>query len=160
MLKHLQIKHQEFTFVDFGSGKGRALLLASEYPFKQVIGVEFSPELNEVAQRNIQTYKSSTQKCKNLTSVCMDAANLTLPSDNLLLYMSNPFKEQVMTRILENIQKSMEAYPRELYIVYFNPQCDHLFDRTGFLTKIKDKGWFSIYTYNATAGRKELRHTA
>ena len=32
-------------FVDFGCGKGRALLIASEYNFKSVRGVEFAHEL-------------------------------------------------------------------------------------------------------------------
>jgi hypothetical protein len=47
---------QDFTFIDLGSGKGRALLMASAYPFKRIIGVEFMPELHRVAQENIRKY--------------------------------------------------------------------------------------------------------
>src|SRR5580704_1011434 len=36
------INYSEFTFIDFGSGKARVLLLASDYPFRKIIGVEFS----------------------------------------------------------------------------------------------------------------------
>src|SRR5689334_23652607 len=35
-----------FTFVDIGSGKGRVLLMAAEYPFPHIIGVELLPELH------------------------------------------------------------------------------------------------------------------
>src|SRR5690606_348286 len=33
------------VFVDIGSGKGKTLLLASDYGFKRVVGVEFAGEL-------------------------------------------------------------------------------------------------------------------
>ena len=46
VLASLQIAFHDYTFIDFGSGKGRALLLASEFPFKRIIGLEFSPELH------------------------------------------------------------------------------------------------------------------
>ena len=50
---------EDYTFIDFGSGKGRALLLASEYPFKRIVGLEFSPELHAIAEQNIQRYRLS-----------------------------------------------------------------------------------------------------
>jgi SAM-dependent methyltransferase len=40
----LALDYRRFSFVDVGSGKGRALLLASDYPFREIIGVELSPE--------------------------------------------------------------------------------------------------------------------
>ncbi len=42
-----------YTFVDIGAGKGRALLVAAESPFREVVGVELNPELAAVAERNI-----------------------------------------------------------------------------------------------------------
>ncbi len=64
LMAALPINFSEFTFVDFGSGKGRALLLASEYPFKKILGLEFSPELHDVAVANIRRYRSESQKCR------------------------------------------------------------------------------------------------
>jgi hypothetical protein len=34
------INFSEFVFVDLGSGKGRTLLMASDYPFRRIAGVE------------------------------------------------------------------------------------------------------------------------
>lgn len=151
MLGHLpEIEHEDFTFVDFGSGKGRALLLASEYPFKQIVGIEFSSQLDKIAKGNIETYLSRTQKCKALTSVCMDAVDFPLPAGKLLVFMANPFNEPIMAKVLGNIQASAEAHPREIYIVYSNPQCGYLFDNADFLVKLTHKGWFSIYRYTAS----------
>src|SRR6202453_3410424 len=56
MRERLQLDFERFTFVDAGSGKGRALLLASDYPFREIIGVELSPELERIARSNIARY--------------------------------------------------------------------------------------------------------
>ena len=57
MLASLKIDFRNFTFIDLGSGKGRALLLASAYPFRRIVGVELLPALNRIAQENLENYK-------------------------------------------------------------------------------------------------------
>ncbi|MDE0519003.1 MAG: hypothetical protein OXH36_05570, partial [Bdellovibrionales bacterium] len=45
------------VFVDYGAGKGRAMILAAESgAFSKIKGLEFSPSLFEIAQENIQSY--------------------------------------------------------------------------------------------------------
>jgi SAM-dependent methyltransferase len=44
------------NFIDVGCGKGKAVLMAMEYGFKHVIGIDFSPELCELARRNVEIY--------------------------------------------------------------------------------------------------------
>jgi SAM-dependent methyltransferase len=80
-LSSLKIHFEDFVFIDFGSGKGRALLMASELPFNRVMGIEFSPELHALAKRNIQQYVSPTQRCKSIESVCMDFTEFQLPNE-------------------------------------------------------------------------------
>ena len=80
-----------FSFVDFGSGKGRVLLVASHYPFREVVGVEFSPELHEIAEDNIRRYQSPARRCPHVRSVCADAATFALPAPDCVLYFNNPF---------------------------------------------------------------------
>jgi hypothetical protein len=50
----LRIEYSEFTFIDLGSGKGRALLLASEFPFRRIVGIELLPELHTIAKQNVR----------------------------------------------------------------------------------------------------------
>jgi hypothetical protein len=107
-----------FTFVDFGSGKGRVLLLASHYPFREVVGVEFSPALHEIAQDNIRRYQSPARRCQNVHSVCADAATFALPEREYVLYFNNPFAEPVFTRVLDNIQAAHGRSQRKLYFLY------------------------------------------
>ena len=44
---------EAYGFVDVGAGKGRALLLAAELPFRKIIGVELNEELTRIAQKNV-----------------------------------------------------------------------------------------------------------
>src|SRR5215469_11602963 len=53
MLSAVPADFRHYTFIDIGSGKGRALLLASESRFRRIIGIELLPELNRIAQANI-----------------------------------------------------------------------------------------------------------
>ena len=67
LLTKLPISHSDFVFVDLGSGKGRMLLVASEFPFRQVIGVELAQELHEIAEGNIQQFRSRNIRCLSMT---------------------------------------------------------------------------------------------
>jgi SAM-dependent methyltransferase len=52
-LAALPIKHEEFTFVDIGCGKGRALFIAAEFPFRRIVGAELAVELAQIARANV-----------------------------------------------------------------------------------------------------------
>ena len=95
VLSSLNIDYPSYTFVDFGSGKGRVLLIASESPFSEIIGVEFATELHEIACRNIGRYRSKTQKSKNVKSLNLDAIEFEVPLTPLVLYFFNPFRPPV-----------------------------------------------------------------
>jgi SAM-dependent methyltransferase len=121
---------RDFVFIDFGSGKGRALLLATEFPFKRIIGVEFAEELHRIAEDNIQRFRGNMSKCKDVQAICMDALKFPLPEDaRLLCYFGDPFDEPLMAEMLMNIQNSLSRAPRDVFIVYYNPRSGHLFDR-------------------------------
>lgn len=119
----------EFTFIDFGSGKGRTLVFASNYNFRRIIGVEFTRELHEQAMRNIRTLRNRSQRCSDLVAVCSDAAEFALPDDNCVLYFFHPFREEVMVRVLANIEESYRRRPRKLILVYYHPQLNSLLAR-------------------------------
>lgn len=111
MLDSLPIDCSEFTFVDIGCGKGRVLLLAAEYPFRRIIGVEFVPELCEIARRNLG------DKAEVL---CMDATAYQFPLEPLVIYLCNPFDGELMQRFAANLEASLEVCPRPVYVLYWN----------------------------------------
>ena len=134
LLSQLSIDYSQFTLVDFGSGKGRSLLLAAQFPFRRIIGVEFSLELHEIAERNLNAGKSNDRQCHDLLSVHEDATEFDLPTGPLVLYFYNPFKETVMRRVVENIGRSIREDPRPVILVYVNPTCRHVLDDSEFLS--------------------------
>ncbi len=110
-----------FSFVDFGSGKGRVLLLASHYRFRKVIGVEFARDLHEIAQRNIRTYRDRRQQCFDIESVHCDASVFPIPATPCVLYFYQPFSVEVMAKVMTNIRDSLALEPRRIYLALLLP---------------------------------------
>jgi SAM-dependent methyltransferase len=116
----LSIVHHDFLFIDLGSGKGRALMLAAGYPFQQIIGVEFSPALHMIAMRNIEIY-SGPSLCSDIRCVFGDAAAFGLPDSPLVILIANPFVGDIMRQVVGNIEKSVNRSPRHVYVLYVKP---------------------------------------
>ncbi len=114
MMASLPITFYDFTFVDVGSGKGRTLLLASEYPFQKIIGVEVMDELHRLAEKNICAYQSPTQLCRQILSLPIDACDYEFPPDPLVVYLFNPLPERALIQLLNRLRKSMQEFPRPL----------------------------------------------
>jgi hypothetical protein len=145
IVNSLAISYEEFLFVDLGSGKGRALLLASQFPFKGIIGVELSAYLHGIACRNIQIYRDELQQCHKIQSVCQDVTNYQIPHEKLVFYMFNPFDGQVMRAVLSNIEDSIRGYHRDIYIAYLKPVYRNAFDRAALLQIVKETERYVIY---------------
>jgi SAM-dependent methyltransferase len=149
VLAGFDIAFEDYTFVDFGSGKGRALLLASEFPFKRILGLEFSPELHRTAEENIRRYNSATQKCQDIQSLNVDFADFALPPDASVLFFFHPCRTRVLSGVVAGIGRSLVSHPRPLYIAYVAPMLEQeqLFASTGFLEKIFDNAEFKFCLY-------------
>lgn len=149
MLETLQqtvdLNFAEFTFIDLGSGKGRTLLMASDYPFRRIVGVELLPALHCRAQQNLAQYRSDSQKCFALESICADAAEFHFPAEPLLIYLFNPFPESVMRRVLANLRRALDEYPTAAHLIYYNPQLADVVAEAGYLEKIAGTHQYSIY---------------
>jgi SAM-dependent methyltransferase len=142
---HAVLNFNDFTFIDLGSGKGRTLLMASDYPFRRIIGVELLPSLHQIAQQNLGQYKRDTQKCFALESICADATAFPFPNDPLVIYLFNPFPEMGMRQVFTNLKESLSAHPRSVYVLYHNPLLEHVLTETGFLRKLGGTHRYSLF---------------
>ncbi len=129
----LRIDYAKYVLVDYGSGKGRALLFAATLPFRKIIGVEFCEQLHEIAVRNIAYWQKKYAEPRAIESICADAANFDPPAGPTVFYFYNPFKAETMRRVVARIEQSYKCDPRPLVLVYANPTCKELFDETDFL---------------------------
>jgi tRNA1(Val) A37 N6-methylase TrmN6 len=152
ILSSLPISYEEFHFIDLGSGKGRALLLASQFPFKKIIGVELSAFLHGIACRNIEIYKDELQQCQSIQSVCEDVSHYKMPHEKIVFYLFNPFDQQVMNEVFANIEDSFRQYPRDIYIAYLKPMHRESFDHASFLEIAKQTERYVIYKSKPVAG--------
>jgi hypothetical protein len=127
LLSHLPLHYEKYAFVDFGCGKGRVLLIASDFPFHSIVGVELSPSLHCAAEENIARYRSRHQQCFDIDTVCADATAFEFPAEPLVLYFFNPFSDTIMRQVLDTLTRSLQARPRDVAIIYDNPVHEHLF---------------------------------
>ncbi|EEF59778.1 methyltransferase domain-containing protein [Pedosphaera parvula] len=137
IMREQNLPCQEFTFIDFGSGKGRAVLLAATFPFRKVIGVEFSAELHTVAESNISQCRVEERKCGEIELLCMDVADYQLPEMPLVIFMNNPFERLMMADFVEKVKQSFASHPRRLVVLYFDPKHATLWDGVEFLTRVR-----------------------
>lgn len=136
---------QESIFIDCGAGKGRVLLLASELPFKRIIGVEFARDLTEIARANIQGYRSLTQKCGQLQAICVDATIFPFPVEPTILYLYHPFAGEVMRKFIEHVENTLKQHPRTFFVLYRNPKYASLWDGSKYFNRVRATDKFVIY---------------
>lgn len=145
MLSALKVDFREFTFIDLGSGKGRVLLMAADYPFRRIVGIELLPELHRVTQENLSQYKSNSQQCFALETICSDAREFTFPAEPTVLYLFNPLPEEGLVQVIANLDRSLRERARPLYVLYHNPLLDHVLANCSGLRKLSSTYQYCVY---------------
>ncbi len=116
VLNSFKITTQD-AIIDFGAGKGGALVTFSKFPFHTITGVELLPELATIAEHNFKLLGIT-----NVSIVICDAAEyLDLESYNYF-YFYSPFPQSVMSAVITNITNSLTKNPRTVRLIYCNPE--------------------------------------
>ena len=118
------------AFLDLGCGKGRTLILAAEYGYTHIIGVEFSDLLCRVAKTNVACYAKRHLSCVEFLVLHADAAGYAIPDSVSTIFLFNPFDDVIMASVIGNIEKSLRRLPRRLYVIYRHPLHRHLFEKS------------------------------
>jgi len=149
MMAALPIQFDQFTFVDLGSGKGRTLLLASEYPFPRIVGVEILPELHRAAEENIRAYRESTGRGGQIEARLTDACEYDFPETPLVVYLFNSLPEAGLRCVIERLEASLMKVPRPLWIVFHNPVLDPVVSGSPMLERVGGAAHYSLYRAQA-----------
>ena len=143
------IKHN--PFIDFGCGKGRALFVAEQCGFTNLIGVDIAKELIDDATKNLTIYKLKNNNSQILF-LFQDATKYQIPSNASVFYFFNPFGADIMQQVIDTIKESIKQYPRKIYCLYLNPKYKSVFEKNGFtvLFEEKNKRYLEavVYTLN------------
>jgi SAM-dependent methyltransferase len=127
---------EAYTFVDVGAGKGRALLLAAELPFRKVIGVELNEGLAAIAQRNIAAWSRKAHPRTKIRMNCQDALEFDWPRSPLLIYLNNPFECALVKQLAARVAAA--AGGRIVDLLYVNPACADSLTRSGLFKLLWD----------------------
>jgi SAM-dependent methyltransferase len=117
-----------FTFIDIGAGMGRAMLLASEFHFRKVEGIELNPALALLARKNIRKWRSLGRAIAPMRISCRDVLQFPFPKGPCLAFLFNPFGESVMRRFLKLLAGRFAERPGELDLLYVNNEQDHVIE--------------------------------
>jgi len=139
-----------FTFLDIGCGKGRALLVAAQFDFARILGVEISPELCRVAEANTGTNP-------RIEIHQQDATSLTFPATPLVVFLYHPFLAPTLRRVLTNLERHHRANPHTTYLLYANNTYPKLLVRFPFLHQVWDYS-VPLSPEDAAADRHRITH--
>lgn len=146
LFRMLPINPAEFICVDLGSGKGKVLLLAAEFGFKKIIGVEFSPSLHRIATANVSRYKSVANRDCEIACVCQDAAEFPIPVGNLVIFLYGPFYAPVFREVVDKLRHSLMAQERPVYLVNFGSPLAQAIRKVEFLQPLPGNAGKWIYS--------------
>lgn len=130
------------AFVDLGCGKGRALVMASWFPFRSILGVELSPQHAELAERNARDYlakpRRGTVRCDRVTVACANALHVDFPEGDLLIFMHRPFRGHVFQGVIDRLHQLHEQTGRRVLIAYACPMERAMLERHPGFSMIQD----------------------
>ncbi|WP_394839414.1 class I SAM-dependent methyltransferase [Pendulispora rubella] len=152
VMRTLDVRAEDFTFVDIGCGKGRVLVMAGQWPFRQVLGVEASTAVSRVARKNLGKVASRTA----MGVITGNALSFEMPPGDLLLYLYNPFsKFEAYVEFLRHLEDSLRREPRRVVLVYVCPVHVKAFDECHFLRPLERYELLvSDYTWHAFTNTK------
>jgi len=125
----------DYTFLDVGAGKGRAAMLASEFPFRQVIGVELNAAMATIAELNADIWSHAHKNDPTASAIAPirivhdDALNFELPLTPAVAFLFHPFEAPVLRSFLRRIENAFAKRPGTLDLLYVNAEHSATFDR-------------------------------
>jgi len=122
---------KDFPLIDYGCGKGRALFVAEQCDFTNLIGVDIAKELIDDANENKVIYKKKNPE-SSIEFLFEDATKYNIPDNARVFYFFNPFGEEIMQLVINNIKESVKLNPRKIYCIYLNPKYKAVFEKNGF----------------------------
>lgn len=132
-----------YTFIDFGAGKGRAMLVASELPFRQVIGIELNPTLADIAQSNLDRWVESHAADPTAPPLVpirlleQDALTFDFPKTPSVAFLFHPFEAPVLKLLLRRIETQFARLDKPaLDILYVNAECRSTLDRNPAFSRL------------------------
>jgi len=125
-----------YTFLDIGSGKGRALLVASLHPFHHVLGVELNPRLAAISRANIAVFPETASPLAPVDIIEGDALAMPLPDTPTLAFLFHPFEAPVLRKLLARVANAFRDRPGHFDLLYVNAEHATVLDQHPAFTRL------------------------
>ena len=133
------LRLNDYALLDIGCGKGRVVLLASEYPFRAIVGVELNAHLARVAQRNLKTWMRKLRACRDVRIVNDDVFSVALPDGPVVLYLFNSFERELVQMLLDKLVEVAATRSDPIDLIYIHPEFGELFRQTPRIATLADE---------------------
>lgn len=126
----------QFSFIDLGAGMARAMLLASKYPFRQVLGIELHPILARIGLRNMARWRAAQEPLAPMRMILGDATEFKLPPGPCVAFLFNPFTAPVLRLLLRNWTCALADRRGQLDILYVNNEQESILEKQPGFTRL------------------------
>jgi len=130
VLRKIKINKND-SILDIGCGKGSAMRAMLGFPFSRVHGIEISDILGSVAVNNFNKLKAFRAKI-----FVSDAVEFREYQNYNFFYFYNPFPDEIMVKVIDNIVNISRDSKEERIIIYNNPVCHNIIKDTGVFFKL------------------------
>jgi len=89
------------------------LIVALQYPFRRVVGIELLAPLAATARRNVARYPL---RCEIFEA---DASSFPLPDEATVVYVFNSFGADVLPEVFRRIDESLARRPRRIRLLTY-----------------------------------------
>ena len=92
----------------------------------------------------------------------MDVVDYVFGPEPLVLFLFDPFGQETVRRVIDNLAASLSATPRQAFVVYVYPRFEEVLQTSGFLRKVKEGGprfrpWSRYVVYAASSAQSTWR---
>ena len=152
-----------YSFFDAGAGKGRAMLVAAESPFREILGVELNPGLAQIAEQNFRRAQSpeaiargAPELLSPLRLIAGDVLEAPLPPGPVLMHLFHPFEAPLLRRLLGRVEASFAGRSRQLDLLYVNAEHTGVMERNRAFRRV----WQGAVTMSTGDHLADLREIA
>jgi SAM-dependent methyltransferase len=128
----------DYTLLDIGCGKGRVVLLGTEYAFREVVGVELNAGLAQVARKNLRRWLRKPRACRNARIVHDDVLSIPFPEGPVAIYFFNPFECEMVELLLARLVNLAAVRQEPIDLIYVHPEFGELVRRTAGMAWVAD----------------------
>lgn len=120
LLEKMTVFAEPGNFVDLGCGKGRAMVVAAHYGFKNIKGIDFAEEVCAEATQNMEALNG--KRGVNYSVICANVLDYPIQPEDTVFFMFNPFVNDTITAFLDKLEDSLLHHPRDVYFLYVSPR--------------------------------------